>query len=77
MIQYSFEGKNYKIVITDEWDRNEQRAEQILRDFKYCESIFDWGTIKNRIKNGTHLGWLIEIGENEIIEPPTNDKGFW
>jgi len=77
MIKYSFEGKNYKIVITDEWDRNEQRAEQILRDFKYCESIFDWGTIKNRIINGTTLGWLIEIEDMEGIEPPTNDKGFW
>jgi len=77
MIQYSFEGKTYKIVITDEWDRNEQRAEQILRDFKYCESINDWGTIKNRIKNGTYLGWLIEIGEKEIIETPKNKGGFW
>ena len=77
MIKYSFEGKNYKIVITDEWDGNEQRAEQILRDFKYCESIFDWGTIKNRIINGTTLGWLIEIEDTEGIEPTTNDKKFW
>ena len=77
MIKYSFEGKNYKIVITDEWDGNEQRAEQILRDFKYCESIFDWGTIKNRIINGTTLGWLIEIEDMEGIEPTTNNKGFW
>lgn len=77
MIKYSFEGKTYKIVITDEGDKNEQRAEQILRDFKYCESIFDWGTIKNRIKNGIHFGWLIEIEEKEIIEPPKNKGGFW
>ena len=77
MIKYSFEGKHYKIVITDEWDMNEQRAQQVYDDFKYCESIFDWGTIKNRTINGTHLGWLIEIEDMEGIEPTTNNKGFW
>jgi len=76
MIKYSFEGKHYKIIITDEGDRNEQRAEQILRDFKYLESISDWGTIKNRITNGLWEGWLKEvsyvIGDNN-----THYKDKW
>jgi hypothetical protein len=77
MVKYNFEGKSYEITITDEWDRNEQREEQILRDFKYLESISDWGLIKLRITNGLWEGWLKHIGEMERIEPTTNDKGFW
>lgn len=77
MIKYSFEGKTYEIVIIDEWDRNEQREEQILRDFKYLESISDWGMIKLRITNGLWEGWLKYIGEMERIETPKNDKTFW
>jgi len=77
MQYYNFQGKSYEITITDEWDRNEQREEQILRDFKYLESKGEWLTIKNRILNGTHHGWLIEIGEDAIIEAPKNDKTFW
>ena len=60
-MKYSFEGKTYEIVITDEWERNEQRTQQVYDDFKYCESIYDWGTIKLRILNGKTLGWLKEI----------------
>lgn len=77
MIQYRFEGKTYNIVITDEGDRNEHRAQQIYDDFKYCESIGDWQTIKNRIQNGVHWGWMVEIDDTMIIEPPTEKGKFW
>ena len=77
MVRYNFEGKSYEIIITDEWDRNEQREKQILRDFKYLESKKEWLTIKNRILNGTTLGWMVCIGEIERIVLPKNEKGFW
>jgi len=77
MQYYNFEGKSYEIIITDEWERNEQREEQIIRDFKYLESISDWGLIKLRITNGLWEGWLKHIGEMEQIEAPKNDKTFW
>ena len=77
MVKYNFEGKSYEITITDEWDRNEQREEQILIDFKYLESKKEWLTIKNRILNGTTLGWMVCVGDIERIELPKNEKGFW
>ena len=77
MVKYNFEGKSYEIIITDEWDRNEQREEQILRDFKYLESKKEWLTIKNRITNGLWEGWLKHIGEMERIESPKNETNFW
>jgi len=77
MQYYTFEGQSYEITITDEWERNEQREEQIIRDFKYLESISDWGLIKLRITNGLWEGWLKHIGEMEQIEAPKNDKTFW
>ena len=61
MTTYKYKNKTYQILIIDEWDRCRQREKQILRDFKYCEKINDWGTIKNRITNGVKWGWLIEI----------------
>ena len=77
MVKYNFEGKSYEITITDEWDMNEQREEQILIDFKYLESKKEWLTIKNRILNGTTLGWMVCVGDIERIELPKNEKGFW
>ena len=79
MIKYSFEGKHYKIVITDEEndDANRKREEQLLRDFKHLESQHDYATIKNRIISGTSWDWLIEINPNEVIEPTNNEGGFW
>ena len=77
MVKYNFEGKSYEITITDEWDRNEQREEQILRDFKYLESKKEWLTIKNRILNGTTIGWMVCVGEMERIEAPKNETKFW
>ena len=61
MTTYKYKNKTYQILIIDEWDRCKQREKQILRDFKYCEKINDWGTIKNRITNGVKWGWLTEI----------------
>ena len=61
MTTYKYKNKTYQILITDEWDRCKQREKQILRDFKYCEKINDWGTIKNSITNGVKWGWLTEI----------------
>lgn len=80
MQYYNFEGKKYEITITDEWDMNEQREEQIVRDFKYLESKRDWLTIKNRITNGLWTGWLKHIGDMERIETSNeenNENKFW
>ena len=76
MQYYNFEGKSYEIIITDEWDRNEQREEQILRDFKYLESKYDWGLIKLRITNGLWEGWLKEI-DYVIGDNGTHYKDKW
>jgi hypothetical protein len=60
MPKFQYKGLWYEILseVTDVDD--EGRAEQILRDFEYCESKGDWMTIKNRIKNGLMWGWLKE-----------------
>lgn len=62
---YTYKGKSYEILshITDEGDKG--RANQLLRDFLHCESVGDWGTIKNRITNGLLWGWLKEIEKDE------------
>ena len=67
---YTYKGIQYEILssITDK-DGDEGRANQLLRDFLHCESVGDWGTIKNRISNGLLWGWLKEIKEDE--------QGFW
>jgi hypothetical protein len=69
-MNYTFEGKHYKIKITDESPRNEERSQQIYDDFKYCESQSDWVTIKNRIIGGVKWGWMVEVDE-------TDNKQFW
>jgi len=61
MTTYKYGGVTYQIVIKDEWNLNIQRQEQILSDFKYCEEIQDYSTIKNRVTNGIKWGWLIKI----------------
>ena len=53
---YEFEWRGKKYLI-----RDEDRGEQLLRDFHYCVSIGDWDTITNRIINGTKWGWLEEL----------------
>jgi hypothetical protein len=67
---YTYKGKSYEIRsdVTDKDDKG--RAEQLLIDFKHCEKVGDWGTIKNRITNGTMWGWLKEVEEK-------NEQGFW
>lgn len=67
---YTYRGKRYEIL-REECDSPSQpnRADGLLRDFKWCESIGDWRTISNRITNGLMFGWLKEIGEDE--------KRFW
>lgn len=64
---YTYKGKPYEILshITNR-DGDEGRADQLLRDFLHCESIGDWGTIKNRIRNGLLWGWLREITDGEL-----------
>ena len=71
---YTYKGKRYEILsqITNK-DGDILRAEQLLRDFLYCESKGDWDTIKNRITNGTMWGWLKEIKKKE----GEDEKGFW
>ena len=48
MITYTYKNITYQIVIKDEWDKNTQREEQILKDFKHCEQTHDYLTIKNK-----------------------------
>lgn len=59
---YTYKGKSYEILRA-ECDSPSQpnRAEGLLRDFLHCESVGDWGTIKNRITNGLIWGWLKEV----------------
>ena len=64
MTTYTYKNITYQIIITDEWDRCREREEQRLTDFKYCEKIGDWGTIKNRMTNGIKWGWLIKVKSN-------------
>ena len=54
---YTHKGIAYEIL--------DERAEQILKDFLHCEKRGDWGTIKNRIINGTMWGWLKEVESKE------------
>ena len=53
---YTYRGTEY-IVIGD----SDKDTERLIQDFKYCESIYDYKTIDNRIINGIKWGWLIEV----------------
>ena len=66
---YTYKGIKYEILshITDKDDKG--RANQLLRDFQWCEEKGDWNTINNRINNGLLWGWLKEIKKDE--------QGFW
>ena len=66
--KFQYKGLWYEILSEVADVDDEGRAEQILRDFEYCESKGDWMTIKNRIKNGLMWGWLKEVEEK---------KEFW
>ena len=54
-VYYTYRGKRYEIVSDD------VPPQQLLRDFKYCESIGDWRTIENRISGGLKWNWIIEV----------------
>ena len=62
---YTHKGIAYQIL------EEPQRAEQLLKDFLYCEKTGDWNTIKNRITNGTMWGWLKEV------ESKKEEEEFW
>jgi hypothetical protein len=59
-VYYTYKGKTYEIISDD------VSALQLLDDFKYCESIRDWVTIRNRIIGGLAWGWLKEVKEYEV-----------
>lgn len=73
---YTYRGKRYEII-REKTDSPSQpnRAEGLLRDFKWCEEKGDWDTISNRITNGLKWGWMIELAEEreeffkEVEEP--------
>jgi hypothetical protein len=71
---YTYRGKRYEIL-SEQTNRHGDtlRAEQLIRDFLYCESIGDWDTITNRISNGMKWGWIREIQNKE----GEDEKGFW
>jgi len=77
MITYTFNTITYEIIVTDEWDCNEQRMNQIKSDFEYCESIGDWTTINNRMTNGIKWGWLVPINDSTPLEPAKEKGSFW
>lgn len=66
MYKFSWKGKEYLI----ETDEGKERDKQILRDFNHCVDIRDYGTIGNRITNGTMWGWLKEVESKE-------EEVFW
>jgi len=74
---YTYRGKRYEILsqITNR-DGDNQRAEQLLIDFKHCESKGDWDTISNRITNGLKWGWLKEVSY-VIGDNGTHYKDKW
>lgn len=53
---YTYKGTEY-IVIGD----SDKDTERLIQDFKYCESIKDYNTIRNRIINGVKWGWLKQV----------------
>lgn len=57
---YSYRGKKYKIV-KNKFKDDPLRPNQLIIDFKHCEKVGDYLTIKNRITNGLIWGWLKEI----------------
>jgi hypothetical protein len=73
---YTYKGKSYEILsdVTDKDDKG--RANQLLIDFKHCESIGDWNTLKNRINGGLHNGWLREV-DYVIGDNKTHYKDKW
>ncbi len=63
VVTFSFKGKEYQIVPEESKVLTEpvRPAESLLRDFEYCKEVGDYQTIKNRITNGLHWGWIKEL----------------
>lgn len=58
---FKFRGKTYRL--TDKWEEtciNDSKEFQ-LQQFKYVESIGDFVTMENRIKNQLKFGYLVEF----------------
>ena len=58
---FKFRGKTYRL--TDKWEEtciNDSKEFQ-LQQFKYVESIGDFVTMENRIKNQLKFGYLEQI----------------
>lgn len=50
---YEFRQVKYEVIGVDDDD-----SLRLVNDFKYCESIGDYQTIKNRITGGLKWGWM-------------------
>jgi hypothetical protein len=50
---YEFRQVKYEVIGVDDND-----SLRLVNDFKYCESIGDYQTIKNRITGGVKWGWM-------------------
>ena len=63
VVTFKFKGKEYQIVPEESEVQTEpvRPAESLLRDFEYCKEVGDYQTIKNRITNGLHWGWIKEL----------------
>ena len=63
VVTFNFKGKEYQIVPEESKVLTEpvRPAESLLRDFEYCKEVGDYQTIKNRITNGLHWGWIKEL----------------
>ena len=63
LVTFKFKGKEYQIVPEESKVLTEpvRPAESLLRDFEYCKEVGDYQTIKNRITNGLHWGWIKEL----------------
>jgi len=63
VVTFKFKGKEYQIVPEESKVLTEpvRPAESLLRDFEYCKEVGDYQTIKNRITNGLHWGWIKEL----------------
>ena len=53
---YEFRQVKYEVIGVDDND-----SLRLVNDFKYCESIGDYQTIKNRITGGVKWGWMKQI----------------
>jgi len=53
---YEYRQVKYEVIGEDD-----DMSLRLVNDFKHCESIGDYQTIKNRITGGLMWGWLKQI----------------